>query len=252
MKRYVAAFLLVWAAGAAEAGQVQVAVAANFTEPATEIAKLFAEKTGDTAQLSFGASGQFYTQISEGAPFEVFLSADADRPAKLLSDGNAVAGTDFTYAVGTLVLWSKNPSLVTGPETLKAGDFQHIAVADPKAAPYGAAGVETMQKLGVYDALAPKIVQGKNIAQTQQFVDTGNAELGFVALSQVIKIDGGSRWDVPEDLHTPILQDAVLLKPGADSATAKAFLEFLKGPEARKVIESFGYAISPELEGVSG
>lgn len=252
MKRYLAGFLLIWGATAAQAGETQVAVAANFTEPATEIAKLFAEKTGDTATLSFGASGQFYTQITEGAPFQVFLSADAERPAKLVSEGHAVAGSEFTYATGTLVLWSKEAGLVTGPETLKDPHFDHLSIADPKAAPYGAAAIETMKNLGVYDALAPRIVQGKSIAQAQQFVDTGNAELGFVALSQVIKIEGGSRWNVPEDLHTPILQDAVLLNPGADSATAKAFLEFLKGPEARKVIESYGYAVTPAKEGVAG
>ncbi len=252
MKKSVAAFLLIWAATAAQADEVQVAVAANFTEPATEIAKLFAEKTGHTATLSFGASGQFLTQITQGAPFEVFLSADAARPAKAVSDGFAVEGSQFTYAIGTLVLWSKDPGLVTGPETLKAGAFQHLAIADPKSAPYGAAAIETLRNLGLYDTLSPKIVQGTSIAQAQQFVATGNAELGLVALAQVIKTEGGSRWDVPEDLHTPIKQDAVLLKTGADNAAAKAFLDFLKGPEARGVIKDFGYALAPELEGVAG
>lgn len=251
MKRTLAAVLLVWAA-AAEAGDTQVAVAANFTEPAKEIARLFTEKTGHTATMSFGASGQFLTQITQGAPFEVFLSADATRPAKAVEDGFGVPDSVFTYAIGTLVLWSTDPKLVTGPDTLKAGAFQHIAIADPKSAPYGAAAVETMQALGVHDALAPKIVQGTSIAQAQQFVETGNAELGFVALSQVIKLDGGSRWDVPEDLHKPIKQDAVLLKTGADNEAAKAFLDFLQGPEARTVIQSFGYALAPALETTSG
>ncbi len=223
MKKTLAGLLLIWSASAASAGDAKIAVAANFTEPATEIVKLFTEKTGHTATLSFGSSGQFYTQITQGAPFEVFLSADAARPAKAVEDGFGVPGTVFTYAIGTLVLWSKDPALVAGPETLKAAAFDHIALADPKSAPYGAAAIETMQALGVYDALA-----------------------------QVIKIEGGSRWDVPADLHTPIRQDAVLLKTGAENAAAKAFLDFLKGPEARKVIESYGYALAPELEGASG
>ncbi len=252
MKRYVAAFLMIWAAAAAQAGETQVAVAANFTEPATEIAKLFTEKTGHTAKLSFGASGQFLTQITQGAPFEVFLSADETRPTKAVEDGLAVEGSQFTYAVGTLVLWSKEAGLVTGPETLKDASFAKISIADPKTAPYGAAAVETMQKLGVYDALSPKIVQGQSIAQAFQFIDTGNAELGFVALSQIIKTEGGSRWVVPEDMHTAIRQDAVLLKTGADNEASKAFLDFLKGPEAREVIESFGYALEPEVEPVAG
>ena len=246
MKRTAAAVLLLWAAAfAAQAGETQVAVAANFTEPATEIAKLFAQKTGHTARLSFGASGAFLTQIAQGAPFEVFLSADAARPAKAIQDGLAVPGTDFTYAIGTLVLWSKDAGRVTGPETLKAGDFQHLAIADPKSAPYGQAAIETLQSLGLYDTLAPKIVQGTSIAQAQQFAATGNAELGFAALAQVIKTEGGSRWDAPEDLHKPILQDAVLLKTGADNEAAKAFLDFLHQPEARAVIASFGYALAP-------
>ncbi|PZQ51258.1 MAG: molybdate ABC transporter substrate-binding protein [Rhodovulum sulfidophilum] len=245
MKKLLTALALVWAA-AAQAGETQVAVAANFTEPATEIAKLFTEKTGHTAKLSFGASGQFLTQITQGAPFEVFLSADATRPTKAVEDGLAVEGSQFTYAIGTLVLWSKEAGLVTGPETLTEMSFDKIAIADPKSAPYGAAAIETMQKLGVYDALGPKIVQGQNIGQAFQFIDTGNAALGFVALSQIVKTEGGSRWIVPDDLHSPILQDAVLLKTGADSEAAKAFLDFLKGPEARDVIESFGYALAPE------
>ena len=239
------ALVLLWAA-AARAGETSVAVAANFTEPATEIARLFTEKTGHVAMLSFGASGQFLTQIGQGAPFQVFLSADAARPARAVADGLAVEGSQFTYAVGTLVLWSKETGLVAGPETLREMAFDKIAIADPESAPYGAAAIETLRKLGVYDALNPRIVQGQSIAQTFQFVDTGNAALGFVALSQVARAEGGSRWIVPADLHAPILQDAVLLKTGADDEAAKAFLAFLKGPEARAVIESFGYGILPE------
>lgn len=252
MKKTAAGLLLIWSASAAWGDDTTVAVAANFTEPATEIAKLFTEKTGHTATLSFGASGQFYTQITQGAPFEVFLSADATRPAKAVEEGFGVPGSVFTYAIGTLVLWSRDPALVAGPETLKNPKFDHIAIADPKAAPYGAAAVEALKTLGVYDALAPKIVQGSTITQALQFVETGNAALGFVALAQVIRSEGGSRWEVPGDLHAPIRQDAVLLKTGADNPAARAFLEFLKGPEARAVITSFGYAFAQTPEGVSG
>ena len=244
-KAIAAAVALIWAA-AAQAGETQVAVAANFTEPATEIARLFTEKTGHVATLSFGASGQFLTQISQGAPFQVFLSADAARPARAVAEGLAVEGSRFTYAVGTLVLWSREAGLVTGPETLREMSFEKIAMADPDSAPYGAAAIETMRSLGLYDALSPRIVQGQSIAQALQFVDTGNAALGFVALSQVAKRDGGSRWIVPADLHAPILQDAVLLRTGADNEAARAFLAFLKGPEAREVIRSFGYGIPAE------
>jgi molybdate transport system substrate-binding protein len=246
------AIVLIVAASAARAGETSVAVAANFTEPATEIARLFTEETGHTAVLSFGASGQLYTQISQGAPFEVFLSADAARPATALTEGFGVEGSLFTYAIGRLVLFSADPELVTGPETLEAGRFDKIAVADPATAPYGAAAVETMQRLGVAEALAPKLVQGTNISQTYQFVATGNAELGFVALSQVIADQAGSRWIVPGEMHAPIRQDAVLLSAGADSDAAKAFLEFLKGPRAAAVIERFGYGLDPDLEDAAG
>ncbi len=235
-----AAFAL---AGPALAREVPVAVAANFTEPAKEIKAAF-EKAhpGDVLALSFGPSGGFYAQISHGAPFEVFLSADDERPKKAEAEGFAVPGTRFTYAVGRLVLYSKTPGLVDNRgSVLKAGRFEHLAIADPKAAPYGQAAIETMQKLGVYDTLKPKIVQGASIAQAYEFTATGSAELGFVALSQVIKMEGGSRWVAPEGLHTPIVQDAVLLKPGADDPAARAFIAFLKGPEARAIIKRYGY-----------
>lgn len=251
MKIVLASLLVAWGA-AAPAAETQVAVAANFTEPATEIATLFAEKTGHVATLSFGASGQILTQIAQGAPFEVFLSADAARPAKAVEDGLAVAGSVFTYAIGALVLWSADPGRAPGPETLAEGDFQHLAIADPKSAPYGQAAIETLTRLGLYERLAPKIVQGTNISQAQQFVETGNAEFGFVALAQVVRSGGGSRWDVPPDLHAPIRQDAALLKTGEGNAAARAFLDFLKGPEARAVITSFGYAVAPEPGGASG
>jgi molybdate transport system substrate-binding protein len=233
--------IVVAISAAANAADTNVAFAANFTEPAKEIAQLFQSKTGDRAILSFGATGQFYTQITQAAPFQVFLSADQSTPKKLVDEGLGVAESLFTYAVGKLVLFSTNATIVTGEQTLRDGKFNKIAIADPATAPYGTAAVEVMKALSVYDALASKIVQGSNIAQTFQFVETGNAELGFVALSQVIEKRGGSRWIVPANLYSPIRQDAVLLRSGADSQAAKAFLAFMKGPEAAKVIEKFGY-----------
>jgi molybdate transport system substrate-binding protein len=225
----------------AHAGETNVAVAANFTDAANEIAAAFKEKTGHEAILSFGSTGQFYTQITQDAPFEVFLAADDERPRKAVEEGFAVAGSQFTYAIGTLVLWSQDADLVQGELTLKNGEFTKIAIANPEAAPYGAAAVQTMKALGVYDRLEPKIVQGNNISQTFQFVETGNAELGFIALAQVAQNDDGSRWVVPDGLHEPIRQDAVLLEKGADSEAARAFVEFLNGPEAAAIIAKFGY-----------
>jgi molybdate transport system substrate-binding protein len=227
----------------AHADQTNVAVAANFTDAANEIAALFKEKTGHEAILSFGSTGQLYTQITQEAPFQVFLAADDERPAKAIEEGFAVPDSQFTYAIGTLVLWSQEPDLVQGEQTLKSGDFTKIAIATPEAAPYGAAAVQTMKALGVYDQLEPKLVQGNNISQTLQFVETGNAELGFIALAQVARNNDGSRWVVPEDLHDAIRQDAVLLKTGEDSEAAKAFVEFLQGPEATAIIKEFGYGI---------
>jgi molybdate transport system substrate-binding protein len=228
----------------AEAAQTHVAVAANFTEPAKEIAELFKQKTGHEAVLSFGASGAFFTQITHGAPFEVFLSADSERPKGAVDGGFALADSLFTYAVGKLVLWSRVIDVTDGEAALKAGQFQKLSIANPVAAPYGTAAVEAMKALGVYDALQPKIVQGNSIAQAFQFVDTRNAEVGFVALSQLYGVTAGTRWEVPQTLYSPIRQDAVLLKTGADSEASKAFLDFLKGPEARAIIERFGYALN--------
>jgi molybdate transport system substrate-binding protein len=236
--------LALCAALPAQAAQTNVAVAANFTDAANEIAQAFKAKTGHEAVLSFGSTGQFFTQITQDAPFEVFLAADDERPAKAIEEGFAVPGSQFTYAIGKLVLWSKDPDLVQGEATLKNGGFTKISIANPEAAPYGAAAVQAMKGLGVYDQLAPKIVQGNNITQAFQFVQTGNAELGFVALAQVIDDKEGSRWDVTDDLYDPIKQDAVLLKKGADNEAAKAFLEFLQGPEAEAIITRFGYGLA--------
>ena len=225
----------------AQAAEVKVAVAANFTEAANEIGALFEKATGHKAVYSFGATGPLYTQITQAAPFEVFLSADQDRPKKAIDDGLAVPGSRFTYATGRIVLFSIDKDKVKGEATLKQGNFAKIAIADPVAAPYGVAAIEAMKKLGVYDALQGKVVMGSSIAQAYQFVETANAEVGFVALSQVTDPNKGSRWIVPENLHTVIAQDAVLLKTGVNNPAAQAYMTFLKGPEAGAVKDRFGY-----------
>jgi molybdate transport system substrate-binding protein len=225
------------------AAQTNVAVAANFTEAAKEIAAAFKAKTGHEAVLSFGATGQFYTQITQGAPFQVLLSADETRPKKLVDDGLAVSDSRFTYAIGKLVLWSKTPGLVKGEETLKTASFAKLSICNPVAAPYGAAAIETMKSLKVMDQLQPKLVEGATITQTYQFVETGNAELGFVALSQLTGPEAGSRWLVPQQLYSPIRQDAVLLKSGATNEAASRFIAFLRSPEARAIIERYGYVL---------
>lgn len=240
------AAILVLFTAPARAGETQVAVAANFAEPAKQIAVAFQKATGHTAVLSFGASGAFYTQLTHGAPFELFLSADADRPQKAEQEGFAVPKTRFTYAIGRIALYSVRPGLVDAKgAVLKRGGFAKIAIADPATAPYGAAAVQAMQRLGVYPALAPKIVKGSSIAQTYQFIATGAADLGFVALSQLVAVPGGSRWIVPKALHAPIDQQAVLLKTGAANPAAWAFLKFLKSPQALAIIRRYGYETRP-------
>ena len=247
MKMLAAAGVILLSLGhAAFAGQTNIAVAANFTDAAKEIAEAFKVKTGHEAVLSFGASGQFYTQITQEAPFQVFLSADAERPQKLADEGLGDKATKFTYAIGKLVLWSKGADVVKGEETLKDSKFAKLSIANPTSAPYGAAAIETMKKLGVYETLAPKIVQGNNIAQAFQFIDTGNAELGFVALSQLKDVTAGSRWMVPQNLYAPIKQDAVLLKKGMGNEAATAFMTFLKGPESMAIIKKYGYVVDGE------
>jgi molybdate transport system substrate-binding protein len=227
----------------AVAGQTYVAVAANFTEPGKEIAALFKQQTGQEAVLSFGASGPFLTQITEGAPFQVFLSADQERPKAAVEKGLAVPGAVFTYAIGRLALWSKVLDVTNGEAALKAGAFSKLSIANPVAAPYGTAAIEAMKALGVYDAIQPRIVQGASIAQAFGFIDTKNAELGFVALSQLKNVTEGTRWLVPLNLYTPIRQDAALLKTGENDEVSKAFLAFLKRPEARAIIEKYGYGL---------
>ncbi|MFZ3037086.1 MAG: molybdate ABC transporter substrate-binding protein [Rugosibacter sp.] len=237
---------LLLATGLVQADEVSVAVAANFTEPMKKITAEFEKTSGHRVTLSFGSTGKFYAQVKAGAPFEVLLAADDETPGKMEQEGLAVKDSHFTYAIGKLVLWSAKEAVVDDRgEILKRGSFDHIAVANPKLAPYGAAGMQTLQALGVYEAIAPKIVQGENIAQTYQFIATGNALLGFVALSQVIgengKVKSGSAWIVPQKYYTPIRQDAVLLERGKDKIAAVELLKFLKTPYAAKIIQSYGY-----------
>lgn len=233
------------ASSAVLADEVQVAVAANFTVPMQKIAADFEKESGHTVQLSFGATGKFYAQIKNGAPFEILLAADDTTPEKLEKEGAGIANSRFTYAIGKLVLWSAKPGYVDDKgEVLKKGEFAHLSIANPKLAPYGKAAIETLTSLKLLDAIEPKFVQGENIAQTHQFIATGNAELGFVALSQVMKdgkISEGSAWIVPPSLHQPIRQDAVLLTNGKDKPAAAALLKYLGSDKARVVIESFGY-----------
>lgn len=228
----------------ANAGEARVAVASNFVEPAKQIAAAFEKSSGHKLTLSFGATGQFYAQIANGAPFDVLVSADMATPAKAIAEGHAVGGTSFTYAVGRIVLYSASHDVSSGDVALRAGNFAKLAIANPATAPYGVAAKETLQSLGLTDQVSAKLVQGNNIAQTFQFVDTGNAEVGFVALSQVIASNKGSRWVVPQQLYAPIAQDAVLLKPGAANDAAKAFLAFLQASASRAVITSFGYGLA--------
>jgi molybdate transport system substrate-binding protein len=238
------AMLLTLTTAPAFAGETQVAVAANFTQPAKDIAAAFKAATGHIAVLSFGASGQFYTQITQGAPYQVLLSADAERPIKAEHDGFAVAGSRFTYAVGRLVLFSKTPGLVNPAGAVLSGArFDKLSIADPATAPYGLAAIQTLQKLGLYDRVKPKIVQGASITQAYQFVETGAAEIGFVALSQVINEQGGSRWLVPAADHSPIEQQAVLLRAGEANPAARAFIAFLKTPAAVAIIKRYGYEV---------
>jgi molybdate transport system substrate-binding protein len=235
----LAVLALTFSGTLAMAGEVHVAVAANFTAAMKEIAANFEKATGHRALVSFGSTGKLYTQIVYGAPFEVFLAADQRRPELLVKDG--AASERFTYAIGRLVLWSSDAGRKLDAQALRSGDFAKLAIANPKTAPYGAAAVEVMKNLGVYPALKSKLVLGDSIAQTYQFVATGNAQLGFVALAQIALDDSGSRWPVPDDLYAPIRQDAVLLDRGKGNAAALALLDYLQSDAAKAVIHKFGY-----------
>lgn len=232
----------------AVAADVQIVVAANFAGPIEEISQSFEKMTGHRLKISTGASGKFYAQIKNGAPFEVFLSADEQKPSQLEKDGLAVQGSRFTYAIGKLVLWSADANLVDSKgKILATGNFNKLAIANPKTAPYGEAAMQTLTALNLKSVLEPKLVIGESIGQTYQFVATGNASIGFVALSQVTKANkliGGSAWVVPEKLYQPILQDAVLLVNGRDNVAARQFMLFLRSDEALRIIKSFGYAVN--------
>lgn len=228
----------------AHADEVSVAVAANFTAPMKKIAAEFEKDTGHKIVASYGATGKLYAQIRNGAPFEILLAADDETPAKLVKESAAVAGSQFTYAIGRLVLWSAKPEVVDAAgEVLKKGWFEHIAIANPKLAPYGAAAVEAMKALGVYDILQTKFVTAESIAQAHQFVQSGNAPLGFVALSQVFR-DGkieGSAWIIPADLYQAIRQDAVILEKGNGKPAVQALMKYLQGDKAKALVKSYGY-----------
>jgi molybdate transport system substrate-binding protein len=247
---YALASTLIAALGAAlpsqvAAAEVTVAVAANFAAPMKAIAQDFERASGHKVVLAFGATGQLYAQIRNGAPFAILLAADNETPAKLEREGLAVPGSRFTYATGRLVLWSAQPGLVDAHGTvLRNGQFARIAIANPKLAPYGAAALETLANMGLRERTVPNLVEGSNITQAFQFVASGNAQLGFVALSQVLEngqLRGGSAWVVPSSLHAPILQDAVLLLPGKDQPAAAALLKYLQSDKAKAVLRAFGY-----------
>jgi molybdate transport system substrate-binding protein len=247
LPRSLFALTLAALACGAHAEEIQVAVAANFSAAAQKIAASFEKDTGHTVKLSFGATGKFYAQITAGAPFDVLLAADQATPARLVTEGKGVAATRHTYAIGKLVLWSADPALVdANGDVLKSTTWKHLSVADAKLAPYGAAAKETLEQLKLADAVQPRVVTAENIGQAYQFVQTGNAELGFVALGQVQPPDGskapGSMWLVPDTLYTPIRQDAVVLSASKVGAAATAFVDYLAGDKARVVIKAYGYA----------
>jgi molybdate transport system substrate-binding protein len=227
------------------ADTVQVAVASNFGGAMQQIAPAFHQATGHELKVTTAGTGKLYAQIRNGAPFEVLLSADDKTPKKLEAEGLAVPGTRFTYALGKLVLWSARPGMVDREgKILRQGDFAHISLGNPRTVPYGEAAAEVLRHLGLYEALEPRFVLGENVAQAQQFVASGNAELGFVAQSGVYRdgqLTGGSAWWVPAHLHSPIRQDAVLLKPGRDNAAARALLDYLRTAPARAIMTSLGY-----------
>lgn len=234
-------------AGTLHAAEAQVAVAANFAEPMKAVAAVLEKTTGHTLQITVGATGRLYAQIKNGAPFDVLLSADTRAPAQLETDGLAQPGSRFTYATGKLVLWSADAAKVDGQgAVLKTGGFRKLAIANPKTAPYGAASMEVMDKLGLTAALTPKLVQGESIGQTYNFAYTGNAEIAFVAMSQVLeggRLKGGSMWVVPQSLYAPIQQDAVLLKRAARNEAALALMKLLQSPNIKDLIRSYGYGI---------
>ncbi|MBL0423390.1 molybdate ABC transporter substrate-binding protein [Ramlibacter sp. AW1] len=248
-RRFFLATLLVTASATSFAADVAVAVAANFAAPMKQIAEAFEKSTGHRARVAVGSTGRFYAQIRNGAPYHLLLAADEETPARLEREGLGVAGSRFTYAIGRLVLWSARPGVVDdGGQVLRQGSFDRLAIADPKLAPYGAAAIAAMDKLGVLERLRPRLVQGESIGQAFQFVATGNAALGFVALSQ-LKAEGaaatgkGSSWLVPSQLHPPLRQQAIVLLPGRDNPAARELARFLRSDAARTIIRAHGYEL---------
>jgi molybdate transport system substrate-binding protein len=241
-------YFLLFASTMIHAEEIRVAVAANFSAPVKKIAGLFEKETGNRVTLTFGTVGQFYSQIKNGAPFDVLISADRSTPDKLVADGLALNETRYTYAIGKLVLWSLQPGLVKeGGDVLRHGTFKHLSLANPKLAVYGAAGEEVMKRMGIYDQLKSRIVLAENITQAYQFVASGNAEIGFVALSQVIdgngKISRGSYWMVPANMYPKIEQDAIVLSRGKDKNAAHQLIGYLKKNQVKDLIRSYGYVI---------
>lgn len=246
LTRCLAIGVLVFHSAGVMADEALVAVAANFKDVVDTLVPRFEQQSGHELRVSIGSTGQFYSQIVQGAPFDVFLAADQERPARLEREHRAVAGSRFTYAIGRLTLWSPDPGRIAGDgaATLERGDFRRLAIANPELAPYGTAAIAVLESLGLEERLRPKIVMGEDVGQAFGLVATGNVELGFVPLSYVLAPQNerpGSRWDVPAELYSPIRQDAVLLEHGADNAAARAFLQFLAGDEARAEIERRGY-----------
>lgn len=244
---YLALPVLFWALPGAIAEEINVAVAANFAAPAQKIVDRFQAETGHRVELSLGSTSKLYAQVQHGAPFDIFLSADTKHPTRLVQEGLAISESRFTYAIGTLVLWSTKPHYVD-PEgqVLRKGDFKRLALANPKLAPYGLAAQKTLQGQGLWQEMQDRIVMGENVGQTYQFIATGNAELGFIAMSQIIndtQVIAGSWWRVPDNLYPPILQDAVLLADVKEQAAAQAFLNYLQGPSAKEVILGYGYQV---------
>ncbi len=264
-RHFPSIFLLLLSSLSASAESIKIAVASNFMSPMKEIALVFEKSSGHAVSLSFGSSGKFYAQITNGAPFDLFFSADQDKPQRLEKQQIAIPGTRFTYAQGQLVLWSRTNSSVANNsqngnsqnsnsrasssepsnlERLKSGEYKKLALANPKLAPYGLAARQTLGNLGLLSSSRKHWVRGENISQTFQFVHTGNADIGFIALSQIVKkggLDNGASWLVPGTFYDPIRQDAVLLKRGKNNTAAQQFLEFIRSPVAREIMTRYGY-----------
>ena len=227
-----------------QADTVRVAVASNFSTVLEKLARIFEADTGHVVLSSPGSTGRHYTQIVNGAPFDLFLAADQERPQLLEQQDRIVPGTRITYATGRLVLWSPDARLVD-PEglILQSGNFRHLAIANPRLAPYGKAAQQALESMALWEKLMAKLVQGENISQTLQFVASGNAELGFIAYSQWLEMTenpGGSTWLVPPELHEPVAQQAVLLQ---DKPAARDFLRFLQSDTAMDLIAATGYGL---------